>query len=105
VNLLTNAGHALQHADTKEVRISSRVQSSTVEIVFRDTGCGIPPDVLPRIFDPFFTTKPSGEGTGLGLSINYGIVKDHRGQIEVESSPGKGTKFVLQFPTVESEGA
>ena len=105
LNLLTNASHALQDADTKEVWISSRVQSSTVEIVFRDTGCGIPPDVLPRIFDPFFTTKPSGEGTGLGLSINYGIVKEHHGQIEVESFPGKGTKFVLQFPTVESEGS
>lgn len=101
VNLLTNAGDALQHADTKEIWISSRVQTATIEVVFRDTGCGIPPDVLPRVFDPFFTTKPSGEGTGLGLSISYGIVKEHHGDIALESSPGKGTMFVIQFPLLE----
>ena len=53
-----------------------------------DDGCGIPPEVLPRIFDPFFTTKPVGQGTGLGLSISHGIITDHGGRFEVESSVG-----------------
>jgi PAS domain S-box-containing protein len=101
VNLLTNARDALKHADTKEIWINSRVRHGAIEVVFRDTGPGIPPDVLPRIFDPFFTTKPSGEGTGLGLSISYGIVKEHHGDIEVESSPEKGTRFVIQLPILQ----
>lgn len=104
VNLLTNARDALKHADTKEIWINSRIRHGAIEVVFRDTGPGIPPDVLPRIFDPFFTTKPSGEGTGLGLSISYGIVKEHHGDIEVESSAGKGTKFLLQLPVLHPDG-
>jgi C4-dicarboxylate-specific signal transduction histidine kinase len=101
VNLLTNARDALEQADTKHILIASRVHEATAEVVIRDTGCGIAPDVLPRIFDPFFTTKPRGQGTGLGLSINYGIIKEHHGNIEVESSPGKGTTFVLRFPVLQ----
>jgi signal transduction histidine kinase len=63
-----------------------------------DDGCGIPADLLPRIFDPFFTTKPVGEGTGLGLSISHGIVVDHGGRIEVESTPGQGSRFRVILP-------
>jgi len=58
-----------------------------------DTGCGIPPAVLPRIFEPFFTTKPIGKGTGLGLSLSYSIVKKHGGEIEVHSEVGAGSRF------------
>jgi len=65
-------------------------------LVVRDTGPGIPPEVLPRIFDPFFTTKAGG--TGLGLSISYGIVRDHHGTVDVESRDGEGTAFTLTFP-------
>jgi signal transduction histidine kinase len=67
-------------------------------IEIRDTGCGIPEEKLDHIFDPFFTTKEEGEGTGMGLSIVYGVVKNHGGNIRVESQVGKGTSSVLSFP-------
>ncbi len=64
----------------------------------RDTGCGIPPAVLPRLFEPFFTTKPVGKGTGLGLATVYGIAKQHGGWIEVSSEVGKGSVFRAFIP-------
>jgi CheY-like chemotaxis protein len=64
-----------------------------------DTGCGIPPEFLPRIFEPFFTTKPVGKGTGLGLAAVYGIAKQHGGWVEVQSQPGQGTTFHIFIPT------
>jgi PAS domain S-box-containing protein len=97
MNLLTNARDALGAGG--EISIETGIapgEVKAVKLVVRDTGTGIPPDVLPRIFDPFFTTKPSG--TGLGLSVSYGIVRDHKGTLEVESRPGEGTTFILTLP-------
>jgi PAS domain S-box-containing protein len=72
--------------------------NGAVRASVRDTGSGIAPENLARIFDPFFTTKGAVKGTGLGLSVSYGIVREHGGDIEVHSQPGKGTEFMLTFP-------
>ena len=99
VNLLANSRDAMQSRDKKVVTITTyMVDDKTVRVEMSDTGSGIAPSVLPRIFDPFFTTKPVGYGTGLGLSITYGIVKEHRGTIEVKSSQEAGTTFILHLP-------
>jgi signal transduction histidine kinase len=81
-----------------QVRIETRQLSDAIEIRVSDAGCGIPAEIRDRIFDPFFTTKPVGKGTGLGLSLSYGIVKDHGGTIEFESSAGAGTRFAVRLP-------
>jgi len=76
-----------------------------VEIRIRDNGTGIPPEVKEKMFEPFFTTKPAGEGTGLGLSLSHDIVvKQHRGSIEVDSSPGEFTEFRIVLPRSGTEG-
>ena len=69
-----------------------------VVLTVADTGCGIPPDVLPHVFEPFFTTKGVGEGTGLGLATVYGVVKQSDGHVEVESAVGRGTTFRVYLP-------
>jgi PAS domain S-box-containing protein len=97
MNLLTNARDALGRGG--EISLQTGLvfgHPKMIRLTVGDTGPGISADVLPRIFDPFYTTKP--EGTGLGLSISYGIVRDHKGTIEVESSPGRGVTFTLTFP-------
>jgi two-component system sensor histidine kinase HupT/HoxJ len=67
----------------------------------KDSGPGIPADVLPRIFDPFFTTKEVGKGTGLGLAITYGIVQEHGGSITATNSAGGGAIFTISLPAAE----
>ena len=74
-----------------------------VAVEFQDTGCGIASEHLQKIFDPFFTTKPLGRGTGLGLSVCYGIVSEHGGKIEVDSTEGAGTTFRVLLPIYREE--
>ncbi len=85
-----NEAHVQRHPEARAGRFVCVSKS--------DTGCGIPPENLPRIFEPFFTTKEIGKGTGLGLATVYGIVKQHQGWIEVESAVGKGTTFRIYIP-------
>ena len=103
VNLLTNARDALGAHGEIRIATCTGADANTVKLIVSDTGPGIPPEVLPRIFDPFFTTKV--RGTGLGLSVSYGIVRDHKGTLEVESRPGEGTTFVLTLPRLGAEAA
>ncbi len=98
LNLLSNAAQATSDGTgTITVRTGMRgAEHVTIEVA--DNGSGIPADVLPKIFDPFFTTKSAGKGTGLGLSICYKIVENHGGNLEVQSKPGIGTRFILVLP-------
>ncbi|MFQ5830707.1 MAG: nitrogen regulation protein NR(II) [Candidatus Methylomirabilia bacterium] len=99
LNLLTNAREAVTEGG--EIRIETGLapgKSGWIRLVVADTGPGISSEELPKIFEPFYTTK--AHGTGLGLSVSYGIIRDHQGAVDIQSEPGKGTTFVLSFPTL-----
>lgn len=98
INLIMNALDAMPGGGGLIVRTSLVNDGSCVRFEVEDTGNGIPPENLPRIFDPFFTTKEVGKGTGLGLSVVYGIVEDHGGKINVKSTLGEGTTFIIDLP-------
>lgn len=102
MNILLNAGQAI--AERGIVTVSTSVDGDHVVVAIGDDGAGIPEDVLPKIFDPFFTTKPVGTGTGLGLAISYGLVKKHHGTIDVTSTPGEGTLFLIRLPITQPKG-
>ncbi|MBU1687679.1 MAG: hypothetical protein KJ589_10055 [Proteobacteria bacterium] len=96
MNLLLNACQAIEAEG--EIAIRTWAAAGRLFIAIRDSGCGIPPELLDRIYEPFFTTKPIGAGTGLGLSIVYEVVTRHQGSLTVESQVGCGTTFTLNFP-------
>ena len=98
LNLLVNAAHAIKQPPGKITIRTKSLDKERVAVEVQDNGCGIPPDIKKRIFDPFYTTKPIGEGTGLGLSISYRIIKEHGGEIQVESEVGVGTTFRVILP-------
>ncbi|MHB1184708.1 MAG: ATP-binding protein [Desulfobulbia bacterium] len=99
MNILVNAAQAIE---TKgEIKIKTWADQDFVYTRISDTGCGIPQDKIKRIFEPFYTSKEVGKGTGLGLSIVYDIVvKNHQGDIQVESEEGMGTTFTIKIPVI-----
>jgi signal transduction histidine kinase len=107
LNLLLNARDAMSElSDGQRRRISVRSMGSngsTVRVEVQDSGPGIPRENLSRVFDPFFTTKGARKGTGLGLSVSYGIVEEHGGVIEADSTPGEGATFRLELPVAQGK--
>ncbi|PIR22932.1 MAG: hypothetical protein COV44_05355 [Deltaproteobacteria bacterium CG11_big_fil_rev_8_21_14_0_20_45_16] len=98
LNLMLNAQHAMESKGTLSVSTHFDEVHKQVMIMISDTGCGMSAEVQARIFEPFFTTKGVGKGTGLGLSVTIGIIKDHKGNIDVDSTEGKGTTFTISLP-------
>jgi signal transduction histidine kinase len=96
MNILSNAIEAI--ADKGNIWITTTMYDKEITISIKDNGLGIPKDVLKKLYDPFFTTKDVGKGTGLGLSITYGIIKEHKGKIKVNSEQGKGSEFIITLP-------
>ena len=102
MNLSINAQHAMEKGggvlsvSALETKLPDGREA--VEIRIADSGCGIPKEIMAKIFEPFFTTKPAGKGTGLGLSVTFGIIRDHKGQVLVDSQVGVGTTFRLVLP-------
>jgi len=116
MNLATNAAYALRERggrltvelrDTELGRAAAAAlqlsEGQYIKLTVGDTGQGIAPEIRDRIFDPFFTTKPKGQGTGMGLAVVHGIVRGHGGAIEVESEPGKGSRFTVYLPRLDQD--
>lgn len=97
LNLIHNAADAMPDGGKITIRTAAK-PDDMIAVEVQDEGKGIPPEHLSKLFTPFFTTKPVGKGTGLGLAIIYGIVKMHRGQINVQSEVGRGTTFTISLP-------
>jgi two-component system NtrC family sensor kinase len=98
INIIINAAEAMENGGQLTLKSRFNPTNEFIEIEIADTGHGIPEDDMEKLFDPFFTTKEVGHGTGLGLAISYGIIKEHRGSIFVESEVGKGTSFIMRLP-------
>jgi signal transduction histidine kinase len=110
LNLVTNARQAMPQGGQVLIRVAEDKEAGTVDLVVRDTGVGIPAEILPRIFGRFFTTKSgpdaSGKGgTGVGLAMCRDIVEAHGGKIRVESTVGKGTAFTIKLPVAKPQAA
>lgn len=103
MNFMINAQQAME-GNPGLIRLTTLLnEDGRVEVRVSDNGSGIPKNIQAKIFEPFFTTKQTGEGTGLGLSVSYGIIKDHKGDIKVESEPDEGTTMIISFPCPEPD--
>jgi two-component system NtrC family sensor kinase len=105
-NVMTNAEQALDGTRGGRIEIATTVEASLgmLLITIRDTGPGIPAQVLPRIFEPFYTTKEVGKGIGLGLAIAYGIIQEHGGEIIATNHPDGGALFKVALPIEKDSG-
>ncbi|MEW5938122.1 MAG: cache domain-containing protein [Chloroflexota bacterium] len=103
LNLIINAAEAMNGSGSLYLSTCMGLNCKTIEIEVRDTGHGISDENMEKIFNPFFTTKEIGHGVGLGLAISYGIVKEHNGEITVESEFGIGATFTVSLPVVTEE--
>ena len=105
VAILNNAHLALTEIEDRprNLTVSTQSHGEMVRIIFADTGPGVPTDLQDRIFDPFFSTRSLGAGTGLGLSVAYGLAQDHGGRLWIESTEGKGAKFVMELPVAPGD--
>ncbi len=106
INLFANSLHALSPGGAIQIRASAVPfvgGKGSVRIIFEDNGIGIAAETIDHVFDPFFTTKDVGEGAGLGLAVTYGIIKEHGGEITVESEPGKFTRFLIHLPLAQQK--
>jgi two-component system, NtrC family, sensor kinase len=95
-NLVANAADAMGGGGV--LRVATRGEGESVEVVVEDTGTGIRDEDLPHIFEAFYTTKPGVSGIGLGLFVSEGIIRGHRGRIDVQSTPGSGSRFTVRLP-------
>ncbi len=95
-NLMINSSEAMPKGGSLTITSQVSSDSKYIEVVFIDTGVGIPKEAMSKLFDPFFTTKTSG--SGLGLAISYGIIEQHKGKIDVKSEPGQGSVFTVSLP-------
>ncbi len=100
LNMVANARDAMPGGGEIFIKTGFTEGGNMVTMEFTDNGQGISEEVLDKIFDPFFTTKKQGDGVGLGLSVSYGIIKKHNGEISVESTQGKGTRFTVVLPVI-----
>ena len=103
LNMLINASQAIDKS-RGTIKVSTRFDGKEVVLRVKDNGKGMDEKTISQIFDPFFTTKRNQGGTGLGLSIAYGIIKEHKGRIEVVSEIGVGTTFCIYLPRASAEG-
>jgi signal transduction histidine kinase len=102
IALATNAVDAMPQGG--QLTITTRRNGESVEVEVSDTGLGIAPENVPKIFEPFFTTKEVGKGTGLGLAVCYGILTEHGGSLDVQSTVGVGTTFTISLPAISDDG-
>ena len=101
VNLVTNAVHALAELPSgrpRAITVETHRDAAHARFVVRDSGDGVPEELVPNLFTPFFTTKPAGQGTGLGLSLSYGLVQAHGGSLTYAPAPGGGAEFAVTLP-------